>query len=276
MYATVQELLVTPPASSTLDVDYQVTIMSGTDTVATAAANPATGTYVLVCEGAVPTGASGEYCEIAGTINGIGSSPVTYQRAVTYLGTHANCYAVIALGTCASFGGIPAAKPNPTTSKSVIGSNSGLRTKTINIPGCPPNPNWIVGTIAYILSNNLSLPSLDRLRRPVMYYGERICNNCDRFINNKDNFIGIGSDGSLTRVKLPDQIGSTRNAVNGYCLKKVGCKGSRTKSDCSLRKWHSPGYGQLGVNWCVGAGSPCLGCVQENFPDRFSPFFHIS
>jgi len=156
------------------------------------------------------------------------------------------------------------------------------RSKTICIPGCPPNPNWIVGTIAYLLANGLAMPALDSLRRPRTYYGERICNSCDRFATSLTSqfggFVGMDSlnTGSAMRVTEPDRIGDiAQNAPNGRCLKKAGCKGSRTKSDCSMRKWHSPGFMQAGVNWCVGAGAPCQGCTQNYFPDRMSPFHYI-
>ncbi len=254
-YATIQDLLLNPPAATSLDLNYHQTLMAAMSNEATQAADVNTPT-VLVVEGAIPPAASG-YCEVGAFTGAAGESVADVVTAIA-----ANASAILAVGTCAAFGGIPAGNPNPTGAKGVkdfLGNS--FRKKIINIPGCPPNPNWIVGTIAYLIANGLSFPQLDSLRRPRAYYGERICNNCERFgkvfIDNRTPD-GIGD---------PDQV--TR------CLKYVGCKGSRTKSDCSLRKWHSPGFGQLGVNWCVGAGAPCQGCTQNFFPDRMSPFHYI-
>jgi NiFe hydrogenase small subunit HydA len=147
------------------------------------------------------------------------------------------------------------------------------RSKIINIPGCPPNPNWIVGTIAYLIAHNLEVPQLDALRRPRMYYGERVCNNCERF---EESLVGNFINQEPGQPDWEDRFNDIGNPnKRDYCLKYIGCKGSRTKSDCSLRKWHSPGYGQIGVNWCVGAGAPCQGCTQDGFPDRMSPFHYL-
>ena len=293
-YTTVQELLLalSAPASETLDIAFIETLSGATGSeIATQVASvaTATGAFALCVEGAIPTGASGAYCEIGEDWLGM-TGAVTIEAAVKNLATRTNCAAVIAVGTCASFGGIPAGFPNPTTAKGVLGLYTKgttdyrtVRSKLLNIPGCPPNPNWIVGTIAYLLANDLqAFPSVDALRRPRTYYGERICNNCDRFNANKDKFVGVDKSGSgswggggLT-VVAPNELGNPDvNKPGGYCLKKAGCKGSRTKSDCSLRKWHSPGKLQTGVNWCVGAGAPCQGCTQDKFPDGMSPFLYI-
>jgi hydrogenase small subunit len=262
-YATIEQLLVTNDVGGTsLDLNYHQTLMAAMSNEATQATGVNTPT-VLVIEGAIPPAASG-FCEV-GSFAGVSGESVA--NVVTSLaGTAAR---ILAVGTCAAYGGIPAGNPNPTGTKGFLdfikanesSSYGAIRKKTINIPGCPPNPNWIVGTIAYLIANSAAFPQLDSLRRPRTYYGERICNTCERFskvfINNN----------------TPNDIGDPTQVTR--CLKKVGCKGSRTKSDCSLRKWHSPGFGQLGVNWCVGAGAPCQGCTQNFFPDRMSPFHYI-
>jgi hydrogenase small subunit len=212
-----------------------------------------------------------------------------------------NAAAVLTIGTCAAFGGIPGANGNVTQARGFLDYWStveaatttqykSMRAKTVNIPGCPPNPNWIVGTIAYILAQSdltvpaVKLPSLDALRRPRLYYGERICNYCDRFQTsirgynaNESGFVGVDPDLTYNRltVNQPEEIGGLNNVPSGKCLKLAGCKGSRTKSDCAVRKWHSDAYQSLGINWCVGAGAPCQGCTQNFFPDRMSPFHYI-
>jgi hydrogenase small subunit len=311
-YATIQEILLLGQASKTLDVKVIDTLMGAFgggagnpwDTIQSTVTNDP---FALVVVGSIPATDIGTpndgYCEI-GSYNGAASENM--GDVVSHLANHANCAAILSVGTCASFGGIPAAAGNVTGAMgaqeylggipkgslslydTITGGwnytyNRSIRNKLINIPGCPPNPNWIVGTVAYLLANNLKFPALDSLRRPRTYYGQRNCNACDRFANSKSlgqrgGFVGISADAntSAMAVSEPNAIGDpTKNIVGGLCLKKEGCKGSRTKSDCSMRQWHSPGYMQPGVNWCVGAGAPCQGCVQNFFPDGMSPFHYI-
>lgn len=268
-YTTVQDLLI-----NTIDLNFSETLMAAQGVSATQHSDLTSAPFVLALEGAIPTG--DHFCDI-------GSWAVTSSEqvkdVVDALATNANCVAVLAIGTCASYGGIPGANGNVTGAKGLLKSADGgagffttstLKKKLICIPGCPPNPNWIVGTVAYLLTHGLKFPSLDSLRRPRTYYGERLCNNCDRFSNS------VSPSKLFIDNKKPYELGDkTKNKVNGYCLKKVGCKGSRAKADCSLRKWHSAAYATNGVNWCVGAGAPCQGCTQVNWPDRFSPFHYL-
>jgi len=305
-YATIQEVLLSGGALQTLSLEYHPTVMAADGTLATDQAEAASSVFpfVLVVEGSIQvakpyssntssTAAAGDFCQV-GTIN----DKDTAMDVIDDLAQSDNCLAVLCVGTCAAFGGIPAAEGNITGAMGLLdyfssGSYAGstlptsgdfyysdewhkVREKTVNIPGCPPNPNWIVGTIAYMLAHldlsslDLTLPPLDSLRRPRMYYGERICNSCDRFVGTAGVQIG---GGKFIDNEDPDQIGDP--GLRTYCLKYIGCKGSRTKSDCSVRKWHSPGYGSTGINWCVGAGAPCQGCTGNYFPDQMSPFHYI-
>jgi hydrogenase small subunit len=310
-YATIQEVLLSGPENGTLSLEYHPTVMAADGTLATDQANAAsTSTFILAVEGSVQAGTpysstgqgtSGDFCQVGQ----IGSSD-TCAGVVDNLARSSNCLAVLSIGTCASFGGIPGAEGGITGALGVLDffSSNGyampaystspgtsgdkfysdayytVRPKTINIPGCPPNPNWIVGTIAYVFAHldlsNLAatLPPVDSLRRPRMYYGERICNSCNRFTGTAGvltTYVGLA--GNFIDNEEPNQIGDPN--LRSYCLKYIGCKGSRTKSDCSLRKWHSPGYGITGINWCVGAGAPCQGCTGNYFPDGMSPFHYI-
>jgi len=293
-YQTIEELVLLGQASTTLDIKVLETVMGAMSNEGTQQAGLTDAAFALVVEGAIPQDANTAhapkegYCTI-GSYTGATSENV--GDVVTYLAGHSNCAAILTVGTCSSYGGIPAAAGNVTGASGVLtylgpnnldGNGHRFRSKTICIPGCPPNPNWIVGTIAYLLANGLSMPALDSLRRPRTYYGERICNSCDRFATSLTGqfvgFVGMDADNSASalRVTQPEKIGDIgQNAPGLRCLKKAGCKGSRTKSDCSMRKWHSPGFMQAGVNWCVGAGAPCQGCVQNYFPDRMSPFHYI-
>jgi len=200
------------------------------------------GEFILALEGAVPTANKGMYC----TVGEAGGTPIPLVDRVKSLGTKAQ--AVLAIGTCAAYGGIPAADPNPTGCKSVgdIFEANRINTPLINLPGCPPHPDWIVGTIFHVLK--YGLPALDEAGRPRLFYGKSIHDECP----NRSYF-----DTGEFAEKLSDE----------KCLFMLGCKGQEAYSDCPLRLWNS------GVNWCIGSGAPCIGCVHPEFPDGTSPFY---
>ncbi len=200
------------------------------------------GGYVLVVDGAISTKDNGIYCEI-GEVNGEG---VTGLEHVRNLGRDA--MAVIALGTCAAYGGIPAAEPNPTgcVSVSQVFADAGISTPVINVPGCAPHPDWFVGTVATILLGGLSAVKVDSNGRPTDFYGKRIHENCPR-----NGYFQLGQ--------------FSKKFSDPYCMYQLGCKGPVTYADCPLRLWNS------GNNWCVGANSLCIGCVEPGFPDAMSP-----
>lgn len=186
---------------------------------------------VLVVEGAIPTAKAGKYCYLW--------PGLTALRGVQDFAR--NAAFVLAVGTCSSFGGIPAAGPNPTGARSLGAVISGTR-RVINIPGCPAHPDWIVGTVAYLLTHG-EAPPVDSLRRPREFFSKKLHEQCP----NKDN--------------------------KDRCLKPYGCKGQKTRADCPTRKWNSPGPGAIGVNWCVESRSPCQGCTEPGFPGGMSPFY---
>jgi len=238
-------------------------------------ARPA-GSFVLAVEGAIPTKDHG-YCEITNTYPGWNhTTPVTIYDAVSYYG--ATAAAILSIGTCASFGGIPAGKGNPTGAKGVLGAFPAFESKILNIPGCPPNPNWIVGSIAYMLANSYALPAYDNIRRPNLYYGNmgRLCTRCPRVDGARKGDMSAATQGLFIgggKGRPYDDIGNPTK--RSYCLRRIGCKGPKTQSDCSFRQWNSTSYRTTGVNWCVGAGAPCQGCTQADFPDKQSPFVNI-
>jgi hydrogenase small subunit len=231
-YASAAELL-----TQTLNVAYHPTIMAaaGRDAVAVAQSARAAKGYVLVVEGAIPTGAGGAYCYLW--------PGLTAMKGVQDFAMNARY--VIACGTCSSYGGCAAARPNPTAVKS-LGALVGV-TRVLNIPGCPIHPDWLVGTIAYILRYGKA-PEVDDLRRPKLFYGQ------------------------TTHDRCPYKEDDYRGPRPGHCLFEVGCKGKKTFSDCSTRRWNSRAKGVLGVNWCCEAGSPCQGCTEPGYPDLMSPF----
>ena len=132
------------------------------------------GKYVLIVEGAVPTAKDGIY----GSIGKEGDKHITILDSVLEMGKDA--LLVISAGTCAAFGGIPAAKPNPTKCKGVqeFFTEKGIKPPVINIPGCPMHPEWLFGTIASILMGKI--PELDNAGRPKLFYGMLVHENCPR------------------------------------------------------------------------------------------------
>lgn len=234
-YMTVDSLLL-----NTINLKYHPTLMAaaGGDAVSVAQTLGKTKGFVLVIEGAVPTGAGGRYCYLW--------PGMTAMEAVrTY---SANAGFVLAVGSCAAYGGMVGGSPNPTGVQPVSSLVSGR--PVINIPGCPSHPDWIVGTVAYLIANGKA-PSLDSKRRP------RINNYFTR--------------------KLHEQCPYHDGTGERYCLKDFGCKGPETYADCSTRKWNSGAAGTNGVNWCIGpgwpSGTPCHGCTEPGFPDAMSPFY---
>lgn len=226
-----------------INLRFQATVMAGAGgpalKVLEEAERDLKGCFLLVVEGAIPMAEEGFY----GTI---GEEPMA-QR-VESLGRAAQ--AVIALGTCASFGGIFAARPNPTGCVSVgeLFAMRGITTPLINVPGCPPHPDWFVGTVVSLLLKGLSSLKLDEHRRPKLFYGKLIHENCPR------------------RAYF-DEGKFAKHLSDEGCLYELGCKGPITHADCPLRLWNN------GTNWVIGCGAPCNGCVEPGFPDLVSPFY---
>lgn len=203
------------------------------------------GKFLLIVDGVIPTAAGGIFCAVGER----GEKPIPVRQWVVDLGKKA--MAVIALGTCSSFGGIPGARPNLTGVKSLreIFKEEKIKTPLINIPGCPPHPDWFVGTVARILIAGLPTPAdLDDLLRPKDFYGLLIHENCQR----RPYF----DEGKFAK-KFGDP----------GCLYELGCKGPITYADCPIRQWNN------GVNWCIKSGMGCQGCTQPEFPDLQGSFY---
>ena len=200
------------------------------------------GKFSLVVEGAIPMAANGKYC-VVGELN---HKEITMVDLVKDLGHKAG--SVLSIGTCASFGGIPAASGGETGATGVMEffRTFHIKTPVVNIPGCPPHPDWIVGSIVHLLTKGL--PELDNYGRPTIFFGENIHDNCPHLKE---------YDSSIMAEKLSDVKG---------CRMDIGCKGPDTYADCYKRKWNS------GLNWCVD-NAVCIGCVEPGFPDASSPFY---
>lgn len=227
--------------SSMIDLLYSNTFMAaqGKDAlnILQQAATGLKGQFTLVVEGAIPLKDNGLYTVIALTDN----YRLTALQALTWLGPLAKY--VIALGTCASFGGVSAARPNVTGS---VGVEKVLQREVINVSGCPVNPDWFVGTLAHLLL--FGTPELDSLHRPALFYGFTVHRHCQR-------------RSYFDRNEFAEKLGDLE------CMFSLGCVGPKTGADCPYRQWINH------VNWPVRANTPCIGCTNEDFPDGSTPFF---
>jgi hydrogenase small subunit len=215
--------------TETISLEFHPSVMAASGDLAMSVAERAIaelkGKFVLVVEGSIPTGEHLDYC----TVGEREGKPVTIEEWIKELGGAAQ--AVLAVGTCAAFGGIPAGRPNPTEAKSV--RDVIPEATIISIPGCPAHPDWVVGTVAHVLL--FGVPELDRLGRPKMFYGKLVHEQCERRADFENDRMAadFGDEG---------------------CLYGLGCKGPIAYCDTPIRGWNS--------------GSPCIGCTEPTFPDH--------
>ena len=196
------------------------------------------GKYILLMEGGVPTAMDGMYL----TLGAQGKTGLELTKAAAK-----DAAAIFSIGTCASFGGIQAAAPNPTGAKGV---DKVVSQPVINVPGCPPSSRNIVGTLMHFLLFG-TLPALDMYSRPKWAYGNRIHDLCER-------------RGHFDAGEFVESFGDN-GAKDGWCLYKQGCKGPYTFNNCSTERFNQH------VNWPIGAGHGCMGCSEPNFWDTMGP-----
>lgn len=376
-----------------LDLDFMETLSSSVGATAANAAKAVKNSsepYVLCIEGAIPTAEDGAYCVVGDGTTYTDTATISTMEEVQEYAEDENCAAIIAVGTCASFGGIPAAKGSVTGARGLVstGSISGgyqkvnvqglwdylkenadygvasvsltsggsgytaaptvsfsggggsgasasayistvsnqvtavavtaagtgyesaptvsfsggggagaqaiatlgvnwgiststwekLMAKTICISGCPPHPDWIVGTIVYFLTYG-EPPLMDKYHRPFDFYGQYQCTNCLWAYNNTtlaantiDNATQSSKSGRVTGDS-PNLYYYKYNSTYEGCIGVLGCKGRKTKADCSYRYWNGDGVEERGVSWCVMTRGGCHGCTEPRFPDGWGKFF---
>lgn len=232
-----------------LIMNYHSTLMAATGQLSTNAAldtaQKSKGRYIFLVEGAIPTKDDGIY----GTLGEQDGKRITMLEWVRRLAPDA--LAVMAVGTCAAYGGVAAAKPNPSGAVGVgeLLKQLQIATPVINIPGCPCHPEWFIGTVARVLLFGLPKPSeVDEYGRLKIYFGKTIHSRC------------------INRDALDEGVFATNFGEPG-CLLEIGCKGPFAYGDCTVRQWNS------GVNWCIAANAPCMGCTEPGFPDSHSPLY---
>lgn len=197
------------------------------------------GRYIAVVEGSIPLAYGGIYCTIGGR------TAIDIAREVC-----GNAYATIAAGTCAAFGGIPAAAGGSTGAVGIGDAVPGL--KLINLSACPMNGANLAATIVHWLTFK-ELPPTDELHRPLFAHGDRIHDNCPRRAH-------------FDAGEFVEEWGDEGHR-NGWCLYKMGCKGPATNYNCPRIQWNDA------TNWPIGVGHGCVGCAQPNFWDTMTPFY---
>ena len=220
-----------------ISLDYHHTLQAaagtGAEDARKAAMEENAGNYLLVVDGSIPIG-NPAFSTIAGVSN-----------LAMLKETAANAAAIVAVGTCAAFGGLPHADPNPTGAVSV--SEIITDKPIINVSGCPPIPVVITGVLAHYLTFG-TIPELDALGRPVAFFGQNIHDRCYRRpFYERGQFAETFDD---------------EGARKGWCLYKLGCKGPTTYNACATLKWNE------GTSFPIQSGHGCIGCSEPNFWDK--------
>lgn len=233
-----------------ISLDYHESLQAAAGVQAEAARHKAMqdnyGKYVLIVDGSVPTGDKAFWSAVAGESN-LASLNEAVQGAAL----------VVALGTCATFGGIPAAAPNPSNAMGVdeLMAQALIPTKPlVNVSGCPPIGEVITGTLAYFLVNG-TLPPLDELKRPKVFYGKTVHDCCNRLKH---------FDAGRFAQSFDDA-----GARQGHCLFLLGCKGPDTFNACSTLKWNQ------GTSYPMHSGHGCLGCSEPKFWDKHGGLYNV-
>jgi hydrogenase small subunit len=197
------------------------------------------GKYIAIVEGAIPMKDDGVYCTVSG------KSALATAREVC-----GNAAATIAVGSCAVWGGIASASPNPTGAVGVQEAVSGIT--VVNLPGCPMNVENLTATIVHFLTFG-SFPLMDSRNRPLFAHGKRIHDNCER----RSHF----DAGQFVR-KWGDE-----GHRNGWCLYEMGCKGPEAFFNCPTIKYNG------GTSWPVQGGHGCMACAADHNWDTMSPMY---
>jgi len=210
--------------------------------------------FILVVEGSIPN----EEINGDGYFTGFGrhpdtNQPITVNEWLDRLAPRATT--VLAVGTCATYGGIHAMAGNPTGAMGVpdyLGWDwtSKARIPIVCVPGCPAHPDNLSETILYLLyqiAGQAPMIPLDNQLRPQWLFGNTVHEGCDR--------AGYYEQGEFAEAYH-----------SPLCLAKLGCAGQVVKCNVPKRGWIN------GVGGCPNVGGICIGCTMPGFPDKFMPF----
>ncbi len=228
-----------------ISLEYHETLMAGSGLQARKALEDAvrkySGKYILVVEGSIPSKEKGIYMMLAGR---------PALEVLSDIGSKAS--AIIAIGSCASWGGIPSAVPDPTGAVGV--ADLLPKHSIINIPGCPPNPYTMLGVILQYAADG-TFPDTDEQRRPKFAFDRNIHDQCTRRAHfDAGNFV--------------KQYGDAGHR-EGWCLYEMGCKGPDTHAGCSTRN-----FNDITDVWPIGIGAPCIGCTEKSIAFKV-PMFKV-
>jgi hydrogenase small subunit len=213
------------------------------------------GPYIVVVEGSVPNerliDTDGYWVSMGKDGQG---DPVPTVEWLDRLAPGAQ--AVVAIGTCATWGGVPAAQGNVTDAMGTMDYlgrdyRSELGLPVVNVPGCAPVGDNFIETVAHLLLYVAGLgpaPELDELGRPKWLFGETVHRNCERGAYYEEG-------------DFAEEYGSEK------CLVTKGCWGPTVKCNMPSRR------NLAGVGGCMNVGGKCIGCTMPGFPDKFTPFF---
>jgi hydrogenase small subunit len=228
-----------------ISLEYHETLMAGSGRQAeealTQSVSNYSGKYVCVVEGSIPKRDNGIYMKLAGR--------PAYQVLEDVAGKAA---AIVAIGSCAAWGGIPSADPDPTGALGV--ADLMPKSTIVNLPGCPPNPYTLLGVVLQFASSG-TLPELDHERRPKFAYDRDIHEHCPR----RPHF---------DAGRFVKQFGDEGHR-QGWCLYEMGCKGPDTHAGCSTRH-----FNEIPDVWPIGIGAPCIGCTEKSIAFRV-PMFQV-
>ena len=215
--------------------------------------------FLLVLEGSVPNEQiSGEGSWAALGVDRETGEPIPTTTWIDRLVPRAA--AVLALGTCAAYGGIPAMRGNPTGAMGLRdylgdGWRSRRGAPIVNLPGCPVAPDNITETLLHLalyIAGVQELFELDEQGRPRRMFQRTVQEGCGR--------AGFAEQGEFAQTP----------ADHRGCLVKLGCMGPVVKCNVPVRGWVN------GVGGCPNVGGICHACTMPGFPDKFMPFMEPS
>ncbi len=210
--------------------------------------------FILVIEGSIPdeTNKSAGYWAALGNDSATGQ-PIPTCSWIDRLAPHA--WAVVAAGTCATFGGIHAMPGNPTNCMGLADylgwdwrSRAGI--PIVNVPGCPVQPDNFMSVLLHLLrqaAGAAPMIALDEMLRPTALFGSTVHEGCDRA-------------GYYEQADFAPQYDSPK------CIVKLGCWGPVVQCNVGKRGWMN------GIGGCANVGGICIGCTMPGFPDKFMPF----
>ena len=166
---------------------------------------------------------------------------------------------VVAVGSCAAFGGFPAAGGNPTGARGLQYSEwdmggalgktfrSGSGLPVINVSGCAPHPGWVVETLATLAMDEFGPGKLDALGRPRAIADHLAHHGCSR-----NEFYEF-------------KASAARSSDRGCLMENLGCRATQAPGDCNIRRWNGSGS-------CTDGGYTCINCTSPGFESPSGPF----